>query len=88
MRRAARCDGAVPLFTDARHGHVPPVDQVRDLVDYIHQHRSDDRHDFFAARCEADELDAISPAKLTMHAAVVRAFRIPRPARQEVSLFM
>jgi alkanesulfonate monooxygenase SsuD/methylene tetrahydromethanopterin reductase-like flavin-dependent oxidoreductase (luciferase family) len=26
MGRAARCDGAVPLFTDAKHGHVPPVD--------------------------------------------------------------
>lgn len=43
MRRAARWDGAVPLFDDARHGHVPPVDQVRDLVTYVHQHR-DDRH--------------------------------------------
>lgn len=44
MRRAARWDGAVPLFTSARHGHVPPVDQVRDLVAYVHQHRGD-RHD-------------------------------------------
>jgi hypothetical protein len=41
MRRAARWDGAVPLFTDARHGHPPPVEQVRDLVAYIHQHRGD-----------------------------------------------
>jgi alkanesulfonate monooxygenase SsuD/methylene tetrahydromethanopterin reductase-like flavin-dependent oxidoreductase (luciferase family) len=41
MRRAARWDGAVPLFTDARHGHVPPVDQVRDLVAYVNQHRED-----------------------------------------------
>ena len=45
MRRAARWDGAVPLFTDARHGHAPPVDQVRDLVAYIQQHRSDDQRD-------------------------------------------
>jgi alkanesulfonate monooxygenase SsuD/methylene tetrahydromethanopterin reductase-like flavin-dependent oxidoreductase (luciferase family) len=41
MRRAARWDGAVPLFTTARHGHAPPVDQVRDLVAYIHQQRDD-----------------------------------------------
>jgi alkanesulfonate monooxygenase SsuD/methylene tetrahydromethanopterin reductase-like flavin-dependent oxidoreductase (luciferase family) len=39
MRRAARWDGAVPLFATARHGQVPPVDQVRDLVRYVHQHR-------------------------------------------------
>jgi len=43
MRRAARWDGAVPMFVDARHGQVPPVDQVRDLVAYIWQHRGDDR---------------------------------------------
>jgi alkanesulfonate monooxygenase SsuD/methylene tetrahydromethanopterin reductase-like flavin-dependent oxidoreductase (luciferase family) len=41
MRRAARWDGVVPLFADARHGQVPPVDQVRDLVDYVRQHRAD-----------------------------------------------
>jgi hypothetical protein len=29
------------LFTSARHGHVPPVDQVRDLVAYVHQQRHD-----------------------------------------------
>jgi alkanesulfonate monooxygenase SsuD/methylene tetrahydromethanopterin reductase-like flavin-dependent oxidoreductase (luciferase family) len=40
MRRAARWDGAVPLFTTARHGRVPPVDQVRDLIAYVHQHRA------------------------------------------------
>ncbi|MFG2501212.1 LLM class flavin-dependent oxidoreductase [Streptomyces sp. NPDC048441] len=39
MRRAARWDGAVPLFTDALHGQAPPVDQVRDLVTYVHKHR-------------------------------------------------
>jgi len=41
MRRAARWDGVAPMFVDARHGYVPPVDQVRDLVDYINQHRDD-----------------------------------------------
>jgi len=39
MRRAARWDGAVPLFTTAGHGHVPPVDEVRDLIAYIGKHR-------------------------------------------------
>jgi hypothetical protein len=41
MLQAARWDGAVPLFTSARHGQVPPVDQVHDLVAYVHQHRAD-----------------------------------------------
>lgn len=40
MRRAARWDGAVPLFTAAGHGQVPPVDQVRDLLAYVDQHRT------------------------------------------------
>jgi alkanesulfonate monooxygenase SsuD/methylene tetrahydromethanopterin reductase-like flavin-dependent oxidoreductase (luciferase family) len=42
MRRAARWDGAVPLFLSARHGHPPPVDEVRDLVAYIADHRDGD----------------------------------------------
>jgi alkanesulfonate monooxygenase SsuD/methylene tetrahydromethanopterin reductase-like flavin-dependent oxidoreductase (luciferase family) len=41
MRRAARWDGAVPLFTTARHGQPPPVDQVRDLVAYVREQRGD-----------------------------------------------
>jgi hypothetical protein len=41
MRRAARWDGAVPLFTDARHGEIPPVGQVRDLVAYVLRHREE-----------------------------------------------
>lgn len=45
MRRAARWDGAAPMFVDARHGHAPPVDQVRDLVAYVQQHRSDELRD-------------------------------------------
>jgi alkanesulfonate monooxygenase SsuD/methylene tetrahydromethanopterin reductase-like flavin-dependent oxidoreductase (luciferase family) len=39
IRRAARWDGVVPLFADARHGHAPPVDQVRELVAYVMAHR-------------------------------------------------
>lgn len=39
MRRAARWDGAVPLFRDAGHGQIPPLDQVRDLIAYIKKHR-------------------------------------------------
>ena len=39
MRRAARWDGAVPLFTDAGHGQMPPLDQVRDLSAYVNKHR-------------------------------------------------
>jgi hypothetical protein len=42
MRRAARWDGAVPLFESARHGHPPPVDEVRDLVAYVHDLRDGD----------------------------------------------
>ncbi|GHJ36432.1 LLM class flavin-dependent oxidoreductase [Streptomyces sp. TS71-3] len=41
MRRAARFDGAVPLFASARHGHLPPLDEVRELAAYIRQHRAD-----------------------------------------------
>ncbi|MFJ9852172.1 LLM class flavin-dependent oxidoreductase [Streptomyces sp. NPDC101150] len=43
LRRAAQWDGAVPLFTAATHGHLPPVDQVRDLVTYVHRHRDPDQ---------------------------------------------
>ncbi|MFF4578771.1 LLM class flavin-dependent oxidoreductase [Streptomyces sp. NPDC001389] len=39
MRRAARWDGAVPLFETARHGHVPDVAEVRELVAYVDAHR-------------------------------------------------
>jgi len=41
IRRATEWDGVVPLFAAAPHGHVPPVDQVRDLVAYVHQCRED-----------------------------------------------
>ncbi|MGW5233023.1 LLM class flavin-dependent oxidoreductase [Streptomyces nodosus] len=39
-RRAARWDGAVPLFETARHGHVPDVAAVRDSVDHVRKHRT------------------------------------------------
>src|SRR5579884_3892776 len=41
MRRAARWDGVAPLFIDARHGVVPPVEQVRELIAYVRKHRED-----------------------------------------------
>uniref|UniRef100_UPI0028112941 LLM class flavin-dependent oxidoreductase n=1 Tax=Streptomyces sp. TaxID=1931 RepID=UPI0028112941 len=40
MRRAARWDGAVPLFETARHGEVPDVTEVRDLIGYVRRHRT------------------------------------------------
>ncbi len=40
MRRAARWDGAVPLFESARHGYVPELAEVRDLVAYVREHRA------------------------------------------------
>ncbi|MBN6039712.1 LLM class flavin-dependent oxidoreductase [Amycolatopsis sp. 195334CR] len=39
MRRAAAWDGVVPLFKTASHGHPPAVDEVRDVVDYVREHR-------------------------------------------------
>jgi alkanesulfonate monooxygenase SsuD/methylene tetrahydromethanopterin reductase-like flavin-dependent oxidoreductase (luciferase family) len=47
MRRAARWDGVVPLFADARHGEVPPLDQVRELVAYVRAHRDGASDDGF-----------------------------------------
>jgi alkanesulfonate monooxygenase SsuD/methylene tetrahydromethanopterin reductase-like flavin-dependent oxidoreductase (luciferase family) len=41
MRRAARWDGAIPLFMSAKHGYPPPVDEVHDLVAYVRGHRDD-----------------------------------------------
>ena len=40
MRRAARWDGAVPLFETARHGHAPDPAEVRELVEYVRKHRT------------------------------------------------
>jgi hypothetical protein len=42
MRRAARWEGAVPLFLSAKHGYPPPVDEVRDLVAYLRGQRNGD----------------------------------------------
>jgi alkanesulfonate monooxygenase SsuD/methylene tetrahydromethanopterin reductase-like flavin-dependent oxidoreductase (luciferase family) len=39
MRRAARWDGTVPLFREHRHGVVPPLDQVRDVLSYVGEQR-------------------------------------------------
>ncbi|WP_202867616.1 LLM class flavin-dependent oxidoreductase [Kribbella pittospori] len=35
MRRAARWDGAVPLFRSANHGEAPPVEEVRELIAFL-----------------------------------------------------
>jgi alkanesulfonate monooxygenase SsuD/methylene tetrahydromethanopterin reductase-like flavin-dependent oxidoreductase (luciferase family) len=40
MRRAARWDGAVPLFAGAGHGHAPSVADVREVVAYLGAHRT------------------------------------------------
>lgn len=47
MRRAARWDGAVPLFATAQHGHVPSTDEVRELVAYVQQCRGDRQNEPF-----------------------------------------
>ena len=41
MRRAARYDGAVPLFESARHGEIPSADEVARVRDYVQRHRPD-----------------------------------------------
>ncbi len=41
MRRAARWDGAVPLFESARHGQAPTPGELRELVDFVRQQRRD-----------------------------------------------
>jgi alkanesulfonate monooxygenase SsuD/methylene tetrahydromethanopterin reductase-like flavin-dependent oxidoreductase (luciferase family) len=47
IRRAVQWDGVVPLFTTARHGHAPSVDEVRDLVGYVRQLRAGESDDRF-----------------------------------------
>jgi alkanesulfonate monooxygenase SsuD/methylene tetrahydromethanopterin reductase-like flavin-dependent oxidoreductase (luciferase family) len=47
MRRAARWDGAVPLFADARHGETPPARDVRALADYLAEQRGERASDPF-----------------------------------------
>src|SRR4051812_21162261 len=60
MRRAARWDGVVPHFLSARHGHAPPIDEVRDLADYIRAQRDGD-----AARSFDLVLGGASPTDAT-----------------------
>ncbi|CAL2068647.1 Luciferase-like protein [Streptomyces murinus] len=40
MRRAARWDGAAPLFETARHGQAPDVAEVRELIAYVRGQRT------------------------------------------------
>ncbi|MFE6776228.1 LLM class flavin-dependent oxidoreductase [Streptomyces sp. NPDC057702] len=47
MRRAARWDGAVPLFASADHGRAPAVEEVRDLVAYVSAERGERRAEPF-----------------------------------------
>jgi alkanesulfonate monooxygenase SsuD/methylene tetrahydromethanopterin reductase-like flavin-dependent oxidoreductase (luciferase family) len=47
VRRAARWDGVVPLFEDAKHGQAPPADELRDLVTYVYQQRGTRAQDHF-----------------------------------------
>jgi alkanesulfonate monooxygenase SsuD/methylene tetrahydromethanopterin reductase-like flavin-dependent oxidoreductase (luciferase family) len=47
MRRAARWDGAVPLFSSARHGEAPSAAELRELVDYLGEQRGDRAGDPF-----------------------------------------
>ncbi|RDI63322.1 LLM class flavin-dependent oxidoreductase [Nocardia pseudobrasiliensis] len=41
FRRAARWDGVAPLFVGAGHGEIPAVEDVRDMLAYVHAHRAD-----------------------------------------------
>ncbi|MBO1337806.1 LLM class flavin-dependent oxidoreductase [Streptomyces sp. VRA16 Mangrove soil] len=41
MRRAARWDGAAPLFTDALHGVPPRPERLAEVVSYVREHRAD-----------------------------------------------
>jgi alkanesulfonate monooxygenase SsuD/methylene tetrahydromethanopterin reductase-like flavin-dependent oxidoreductase (luciferase family) len=47
VQRAVRWDGVVPLFATAKHGHIPPVDDVRPLVAYVRALRAERPDDPF-----------------------------------------
>ncbi len=47
MRRAARWDGAVPLFTSADHGQPPAAAEYRELVEYVNAQRGERRSEPF-----------------------------------------
>jgi len=64
MRRAARWDGAVPLFAAAGHGQAPPVDQVRDLIAYIGKHREEPAEAFEIALGGASPPDPAEAGEL------------------------
>jgi alkanesulfonate monooxygenase SsuD/methylene tetrahydromethanopterin reductase-like flavin-dependent oxidoreductase (luciferase family) len=64
MRRAARWDGVVPLFENARHGVVPPLEDVRELVAYVRaERRSGDPFEIVlgGATDPAEAYDVIGP---------------------------
>lgn len=42
MRRAARWDGVIPLLTGTESGHLPPVSEVRQLVEYVAARRAEE----------------------------------------------
>ncbi|GAB2656009.1 LLM class flavin-dependent oxidoreductase [Kribbella swartbergensis] len=42
MRRAARWDGAVPLFLHANHGVAPPIEELRELIGYLRELRGEE----------------------------------------------
>ncbi|WP_242910450.1 LLM class flavin-dependent oxidoreductase [Actinomadura terrae] len=39
MRRAARWDGAIPLFASSGHGRAPAVEEVREVVEFVERER-------------------------------------------------
>jgi alkanesulfonate monooxygenase SsuD/methylene tetrahydromethanopterin reductase-like flavin-dependent oxidoreductase (luciferase family) len=43
MRRAARWDGVVPLFANARHGQIPDAAELHALLAYVDEHRGESR---------------------------------------------
>jgi alkanesulfonate monooxygenase SsuD/methylene tetrahydromethanopterin reductase-like flavin-dependent oxidoreductase (luciferase family) len=63
MRRAARWDGAVPLFATAGHGQAPSPDQVRDVVSYLREQRGNGPFDVVVG--------GVSPADPTRAAELV-----------------
>jgi alkanesulfonate monooxygenase SsuD/methylene tetrahydromethanopterin reductase-like flavin-dependent oxidoreductase (luciferase family) len=69
MRRAAKWDGAVPLFESARHGQAPSPDEVRELVGYIGEQRGDRAEEPFeivvggASEPGSDAADLLGPLR-------------------------
>ena len=68
MRRAARWDGAVPLFLSAGHGHPPPLEEVRDLVAYVRAHRDGDPAPSIRGRAGRGRARPTPPAPATCSA--------------------